>query len=1191
MVLDIIQEKGQFRLYNIYNQRDQKDKRSPYTIERVLAYSKLNSNSLLAGDLNCHHPWWDPLSQTSPEASKLLEWIESNNLTLFNTPGEGTFFRVGLERETVIDLTLGGREIARRVVDWQVLDDIGSDHRPITFTIIPKNVPEPLVTPSTIGQRYNLSKANFKEFRKAFKENIENEDVLSYISSLEPDLNSNISLEVLKGNLTLIPALDKLGETLTKAISYAADRTIPKLSANARSKPWWNEELKELKEAFKEKALLVRRAPTPSNSKEFLESRNTYFKAIKLAKREHWETFLAKETPENIYKAMAYTKPRSITLIPSIRGKNGVLTESFNDKCKALREGLFPPLPKANNPFSWEGYNPKHTSWDWPELNKEELARACSARIKGKTPGPDNISQDLVIHAYNELPGVFFKVFSTLFRYGYHPACWREATGAVLAKGRPDKAAPKSYRIISLLNCLGKVLERIIAKRLGYLAEKTTLLDPSQIGGRLKKSAVDAALLLTNLVEENKAKELKTSTLFLDIKGAFDHVAQEQLLAIMARIDLPVSLLAWIRSFLNQRRLRLSFNGEIEEFSKVETGIPQGSPVSPILFLIYIRELFPERLKRQITFLSYIDDISLTTSSTSWKTNISILEKGIETLTRLGENSAVEFDLLKTELIHFSKEKKARISSLKLPSGDVIEPKNLVRWLGVFFDPLLTFKEHVSIRVSQARSAFYRLSRLANIERGLSPYAVRQLYLACVNSVLDYACEIYWKNQPAFKRQATLLQNLALRKILGVFKTAPIIPLELEAAIPPPEARFNAKIRNYALRTLKLDKTHPIKATLNRIELGEPYGRASTRLEKLKEFLLSNPLGLDEELDPFYFSPWNQETPYTVRISSKSKEEEAKEHLTLLKNPPQNLITIYSDASSIPNKTGIGVGIVVDKGSLSKEEQTRKVLNLGPNSLVYNGELEGITSALELAVKNRYSSKDIRVYADNQAALYRLKSLSGNPGQACQIRALRAARTLRERDNITTLEWVPGHRNIVGNEEADSLAKYAAKCPPKTKESSLAFYRMLVKQELDKEWLFKAEKLKKLARESSYLKTFSWKIRKKLNLPPTEREIASAFYQLKVGHGYFKSYLYRFSYAETDLCTCGTAKQTPRHLILGCSLYKAPRLKIKERLETLRPSLNSVLNTREGILAMLEYLKETRIATRKWRLNELSEGI
>lgn len=83
---------------------------------------------------------------------------------------------------------------------------------------------------------------------------------------------------------------------------------------------------------------------------------------------------------------------------------------------------------------------------------------------------------------------------------------------------------------------------------------------------------------------------------------------------------------------------------------------------------------------------------------------------------------------------------------------------------------------------------------------------------------------------------------------------------------------------------------------------------------------------------------------------------------------------------------------------------------------------------------------------------------------------------------------------------------------------------MLVKQELDKEWLFKAKKQQELARDSSYLKTFRWKIRKKLNLPSTEREIASAFYQLKIGHGYFKSYLYRFSHADTDLCTCGTAK-------------------------------------------------------------------
>ena len=127
---------------------------------------------------------------------------------------------------------------------------------------------------------------------------------------------------------------------------------------------------------------------------------------------------------------------------------------------------------------------------------------------------------------------------------------------------------------------------------MAYLAETTNLLHPTQIGGRLKKSAIDAALLLTTEIESNKRRKRKTTTLLLDVKGAFDHVAKNQLLAILKRLRLPVNLISWISSFLDDRQLRLSFDGQIEEFSLIDTGIPQGSPVSPILFLIYIRELF-----------------------------------------------------------------------------------------------------------------------------------------------------------------------------------------------------------------------------------------------------------------------------------------------------------------------------------------------------------------------------------------------------------------------------------------------------------------------------------------------------------------------------------------------------------------------------------------------------------------------
>jgi Reverse transcriptase (RNA-dependent DNA polymerase) len=258
---------------------------------------------------------------------------------------------------------------------------------------------------------------------------------------------------------------------------------------------------------------------------------------------------------------------------------------------------------------------------------------------------------------------------------------------------------------------------------LAYLAETTNLLHPTQIGGRLKKSAIDAALLLTTEIESNKRQKRKTTTLLLDVKGAFDHVAKNQLLAILKRLRLPVNLISWISSFLDDRQLRLSFDGQIEEFSLIDTGIPQGSLVSPILFLIYIRELFQSS---SVRYLSYMDDISMTVSSTSFRKNVEILEREATKLYELGAQNAIQFDLAKTELIHFAKcaDAKGALNlpngetiqpkvkcvdtkcALILPNGVIIQPKELVRWLGVWYDSGLTFKQHVAIRTSQARSAF-----------------------------------------------------------------------------------------------------------------------------------------------------------------------------------------------------------------------------------------------------------------------------------------------------------------------------------------------------------------------------------------------------------------------------------------------------------------------------------------------------
>lgn len=760
---------GKVQVVNLYNEKDQEGQK---TIDRALYSLPLLPNSLVLGDFNVRHPSWDPRGHDS--ASNLLGWLEDNDFTLRNEIGVGTFFRPHLAAESVLDLAFTKGSLSQHDVNWRTIN-VGSDHLAISLDI---------QGTSQTGQRekkkvLDLAKADWDLFQSTL---------------LAKSMSINFS------------SSESMANSFTSCITQATKEAIPERTIDASSKRWWTPELRALRRQMSRSyrtAFSCGRNPEDLERRSYLQARNKYFQAIKTAKKDHWNAFLEKEDPKSIFKAMAYTKSSSRRQIPTIDQQS-----SFEGKCNAFTKTLFPAPPHQEPlPTRWASYT--EGSWEWPCLAEEELATACSSsKVKGKTPGPDNITQAIISKAYQAIPITFLRVYSTLIDNGYHPLCWKVATGAILAKpGKPDYSKPKAYRVISLLNCLGKVSERILAQRLGRLAETTPLLDDSQLGGRKKKSAVDAALLLTNEVENNRLKGHKTSAVFMDVKGAFDHVAKNRLLQTMIHLKLPHNLVRWVQSFLSNRKLRLAFDGKIEGFKEVEIGIPQGSPISPILFLIYIRDIFAPL--QDIRPLSYIDDIALITSSTSLQKNARILEREVARLTALGEENSIAFDLAKTELIHFSKGKDSE-RAITLPSNEVIYPATgPIRWLGVWFDPLLSFKDHVRIRTAQALAAFHRLERLANTERGLSAASIRKIYLACVTTVADYGSPVWWRSKRS-NRPLTVMQNKASRKVLGVFRTAPSIPSEREANLFPPDLRLELQSLRYAFRSLQLPPTHPL---------------------------------------------------------------------------------------------------------------------------------------------------------------------------------------------------------------------------------------------------------------------------------------------------------------------------------------------------------------------------------------------
>jgi hypothetical protein len=193
--------------------------------------------------------------------------------------------------------------------------------------------------------------------------------------------------------------------------------------------------------------------------------------------------------------------------------------------------------------------------------------------------------------------------------------------------------------------------------------------------------------------------------------------------------------------------------------------------------------------------------------------------------------------------------------------------------------------------------------------------------------------------------------------------------------------------------------------------------------------------------------------------------------------------------------------------------------------------------------------------------------------------------------------------DIYRNKLADGLAKQATTIAPSTDETSYAVLGCRVRKVSTREWESVLDQYDtQLNRNPATYKTqFPWQIRSKVQLPTgTKRELASSFFQLKLGHGYLKSYLARLGHTENDNCRCGK-KETAQHLLLSCkeSNIASARAKLRDKLQGARLNLRLLLHTKIGIEHILGFLKETRICSRRWHLErgleeeeagEVSEG-
>ena len=292
-------------------------------------------------------------------------------------------------------------------------------------------------------------------------------------------------------------------------------------------------------------------------------------------------------------------------------------------------------------------------------------------------------------------PNLLLDHLAPLVAFGHHPTTLKHANAVVLDKpGKPSYDTPASFRILVLLKTISKILERILTVRLTSLARQADLLHPNQCGSLPGLSTSDAVATLTHEVRTLQRPLLKVSTLFLDIKAGFDNVNASKLRALLLSKNIPSYMVDWVSSFLTGRRCTLVFQGAPDISALVSVGTPQGSPLSPLLLLIYVAPL-RFRIPTGI-MVSYVDDFSLTVASPSHRSNIRRQQGLFLEISRRASVLDISFSVPKTELIHWRTHSEKSLPALSLITldGQGFHPSGVVRWLGYWLSPALNTSHH-----------------------------------------------------------------------------------------------------------------------------------------------------------------------------------------------------------------------------------------------------------------------------------------------------------------------------------------------------------------------------------------------------------------------------------------------------------------------------------------------------------------
>ena len=709
------------------------------TIETAIA--KLDSEDkevIIIGDLNCNFLAARP-DRNTENLKSIIEVYQMKQLISEPT-------RLTESSQTLIDVILTNKP--NRIVSSGVLHVSISDHS-LIYTVRKISVP-------TQNNHKYQSMRSFKKFNSdSFRNDLKNQSWNTLLMINDPNEMWKAWKEM------FLPVADKHAPLKLKRIKN-------------KPSPWITTKVKNL---MNKRDNLKRVAVRSKNSQawvDYKKARNSVNNAIKTTKAAYYNAQFdkhsgnPKETWKVIREIQGKTKKAATIGQINTNGMNKTTAENPQDIANILNTHFIEIGPKLassqsqpTKPFNEYFKHRVNSIFKLCPIDRNDVLRLLCNLSTNKATGLDGISCQLLKEAAPVIADSLCHLFNNSINTRIFPEEWKLAKVFPLHKG-DTKTNPNNYRPISVIPAIAKVFERLVYDQLYCYLIENKLINKYQSGFRSLHSTVTALLDATNEWYINIDKDLITSVTFLDLAKAFDTVDHNILLQKLSFYGSDQDTLSWFFSYLSDRKQKCCVNGVLSDSGIITCGVPQGSILGPLLFLLYINDL-PCCLNQAKTRM-FADDTNISVTGACFKEVQESVNSKLEILRDWLTANKLSINVTKTEYMLIAS--KHRITNLIQPlsiklGNDQVKRVTASKTLGMYIDEDLSWDEHVDY-VARKISA---IGGLKQVRPFVKQETLFTIYKSLILPHFDY-CDVVWDTlNKGLAQRLQKLQNRSARVI------------------------------------------------------------------------------------------------------------------------------------------------------------------------------------------------------------------------------------------------------------------------------------------------------------------------------------------------------------------------------------------------------------------------------------------